>query len=342
MKAAVLRKVHDLRLEERPDPQPKANEVLIRVKSAGVCGTDVHMWEGTNDEGTFPFVPGHEWSGEVIEVGKDIKGFKPGDKAVGEPFIPCGVCPNCKDGMAGVMCEDPEYYGFTWDTPGGFAEYVCTKEARLHKVPDSVSFEEAALIEPASVAYHGIWGGGGSVAPHDRVLVFGAGPIGLLCMLECLASGASVIMVEPLPYRRNMAKDLGADEILDSEDPDYKAKIMDLTNGRGASLILECSGDDQALADGMDLVAKQSRIVLIGQSVGRKVPIEIGLSIWKATTLWGSCDSPFFFPKTLEFMERRLVDLTQVVTHRYPLDGILEAFELGKNASASGKIMIEP
>jgi len=295
----------------------------------------------SNDEGTFPFIPGHEWSGEVLEVGKEIKGFKVGDKAVGEPFIACGVCPNCKDGLGAVMCPDPEYYGFTWDTPGGFAEYVCTKEARLHKVSPSVSFEEAALIEPASVAYHGIWGGGGSVAPHNRVVVYGAGPIGLLCMLECQASGARVIVVEPLPYRRKMAQDLGADVVLDPVEG-YKEQIMDETNGRGASLILECSGADQALADSIDIIDKESRIVLIGQSVGRKVPIEIGMTIWKGTTIYGSCDSPFFFPKTLDFMERRLVDLTKVVTHRFPLADIFEAFELGKNASASGKIMIEP
>ena len=100
MKAAVLRGVGDLRLEELPDPKPKANEVLIRVRASGVCGTDVHMWEGKNNEGTFPFIPGHEWSGEVLEVGKEIRSIKVGDKVVGEPFIPCGVCPNCRDGMA--------------------------------------------------------------------------------------------------------------------------------------------------------------------------------------------------------------------------------------------------
>lgn len=341
MKAAVLRGVDNLRLEELPDPKPKANEVLIRIRASGVCGTDVHMWEGKNNEGTFPFIPGHEWAGEVLEVGKEIRSIKVGDNVVGEPFIPCGVCPNCRDGMAGVMCIEPEYYGFRWETPGGFAEYVCTKEARLHVVPRSVGFDEASLIEPASVAYHGIWGGGGSVAPHDRVIVFGAGPIGLLSMLECQASGAQVTVVEPIPYRRNMAKQLGADIVIDPE-PGYKEQIMDQTGGRGASLILECSGANAALADSIDLIAKQSRIVLVGQSVGRKVPIEIGMAIWKATTIYGSCDSPFFFPKTLDFMGRRLVDLTQVITHRFPLGQIHEAFELGKNASASGKIIIEP
>lgn len=339
MKAAVLRAVDDLRLETLPDPQPKPNEVCIKIKASGVCGTDVHMWEGKNKEGTFPFIPGHEWSGEVVAAGKDTKVFKVGDKVVGEPFIPCGLCPNCKDGMGPAMCPNPEYYGFTWETPGGFAEYCATKEARLHKVPDAVGYEEAALIEPASVAYHGLWGGGGSVGPHDRVVVFGGGPIGLLTMLEAKACGAPVIVVEPLPYRAKMAADLGADAVLDPKDH-LVEHIMDMTRGRGATLVVECSGADPALANSIDVVAKESRIVLVGQSVGRKVPIEIGMSIWKGTTIYGSCDSPWFFPKTLAFMERRLTDLTKVITHRFPIEKIHEAFELGKNASASGKLMI--
>ncbi len=341
MKAAVLRKVDDLRLEVLPDPRPAPNEVLIQIKASGICGTDVHMWEGKNNEGTFPFIPGHEWSGVVVEAGSDCKKFKVGDKVVGEPFIPCGLCANCKDGMGPAMCPNPEYYGFTWSTPGGFAEYCASKESRLHKVPDSVSFDEAALIEPASVAYHGLWGGGGSVAPHDRVVVFGGGPIGLLAMMEAKASGAPVILVEPIPFRAKMAKDLGADVVIDPTQAGLVEHIMDLTGGRGASLVVECSGSDAGLAATIDVVAKESRVVLVGQSVGRKVPVEIGMSIWKGTTWYGSCDSPFFFPKTLAFMERKLVDLTRVITHRFPITEINDAFELGKNASASGKIMIE-
>ncbi|HSR32094.1 MAG TPA: alcohol dehydrogenase catalytic domain-containing protein, partial [Anaerolineae bacterium] len=178
MKAAVLRGVGDLRLEDLPDPKPAANEALIQVKAAGLCGTDVHMWEGTNQEGTFPFIPGHEWSGEVVAVGKGVRTVAIGDRVVAEVPIPCRICENCKDGMEPNMCPDFELYGFSWKNPGGMAEYTLAREERLFKIPDNVSYEEAALVEPVSVAYHGVWGSGGGAAPHDRVVVFGAGPIG--------------------------------------------------------------------------------------------------------------------------------------------------------------------
>ena len=342
MKAAVLRGVHDLRLEELPDPRPADNEVLIRVKAAGVCGTDVHMWEGTNTEGTFPFIPGHEWAGEVVEVGKDIKTFSAGDRVVAEVPIKCRVCPNCKDGLDPNMCPDFELYGFSWEYPGGLAEYTVSKEERLFKIPDNVSYEEAALVEPLSVAYHGVWGSGGGAAPHDRVVIFGAGPIGLFALLTCKASGALVIVVEPQPVRGQMARDLGADAVIDPTVGDVVEQLMDHTGGRGASLVLECSGSNGALETTIDVVAKGGRIVLIGQSAGRKIPIEIGKTIFQGARIVGSSGSPYFFPKTLTFMSRRLVDLSLVITHQFPLTDVLEAFELGKKATDSAKILLIP
>jgi len=344
VKAAVLHGVYDLRLEELSDPRPApgGNEALIRVKAAGVCGTDVHMWEGTNKEGTFPFIPGHEWAGEVVGVGKEIKTLSVGDRVVAEVPIKCRVCPNCKDGMDPNMCPDFELYGFSWDYPGGMAEYTISKEERLFKIPDNVSYEEAALVEPVSVAYHGVWRSGGGVAPHDRVVVFGAGPIGLFAMLTCKASGAPVIVVEPQPFRQQMARDLGADVLIDPTAGNLVQQVLDHTSGRGATLVLECSGSNGALEATLDVVAKQGRVVLIGQSVGRKIPLEIGRAILQGATIAGSSGSPYFFPKTLTFMSRRLVDLTRVVTHRFPLADITAAFELGKQASDSAKILVIP
>jgi L-iditol 2-dehydrogenase len=342
MKAAVLRGVHDLRLEELDDPRPTDNDVLIRVKAAGVCGTDVHMWEGTNTEGTFPFIPGHEWAGQVVEVGKDVKTFAAGDRVVAEVPIKCHVCANCKDGLDPNMCPDFELYGFSWEYPGGMAEYTLAREERLFKIPDNVSYEEGALVEPLSVAYHGVWGSGGGVAPHDRVVIFGAGPIGLFALLTCKAAGAAIITVEPQPFRQQMARDLGADVVIDPTAGSVVEQILAHTDGRGATLVLECSGSNGALQAVLDVVAKQSRIVLVGQSVGRKIPIEIGKAIVHGATIYGSSGSPYFFPKTLAFMSRRLVDLMAVVTHQFSLADSLQAFELGQAGANSAKILLLP
>jgi L-iditol 2-dehydrogenase len=342
VKAGVLRGVHDLRLEEVPDPKPASNEVLIRVKAAGVCGTDVHMWEGTNQEGTFPFIPGHEWSGEVAAVGKGVRTVSSGDRVVAEVPIPCRICDNCQDGMEPNMCPDLKLYGFSWENPGGMAEYTLAREERLFKIPDNVSYEEASLVEPVSVAYHGVWGSGGGAAPHDRVVVFGAGPIGLFAMLSCKASGAPVVIVEPQAFRRKMAQDLGADVVLDPSDGNLVEQVLDHTGGRGATMVLECSGSNGALAATLDVIGKQGRIVLIGQSAGRKIPIEIGKAIFGRTTIVGSSGSPYFFPKALTFMSRQLVDLMPVVTHEFSLSEILDAFELGKSGADCAKILVLP
>jgi L-iditol 2-dehydrogenase len=240
------------------------------------------------------------------------------------------------------MCPNFELYGFSWENPGGMAEYTLAREERLFKIPDNVSYEEASLVEPVSVAYHGVWGSGGGVAPHDRVVVFGAGPIGLFALLSCKASGAPVIVVEPQPFRRRMARDLGADVTLDPTDGNLVEQVLAHTGGRGATMVLECSGSNGALAATLDVISKQGRIVLIGQSAGRKIPIEIGQAIFQRTTIIGSSGSPYFFPKTLTFMSRRLVDLMPVVTHRFPLSEVLDAFELGKSGADCAKILVLP
>jgi threonine dehydrogenase-like Zn-dependent dehydrogenase len=240
------------------------------------------------------------------------------------------------------MCPDFELYGFSWDYPGGMAEYTLAREERLFKIPDNVTYEEASLVEPVSVAYHGVWGSGGGAAPHDRVVVFGAGPIGLFAMLSCKASGAPVIIVEPQAFRRKMAQDLGADVVLDPTDGDLVEPVLDHTGGRGATMVLECSGSNGALAATLDVIGKQGRIVLIGQSAGRKIPIEIGKAIFERTTIIGSSGSPYYFPRTLTFMSRRLVDLLAVVTHQFPLSEIQGAFELGKSGADCAKILVLP
>jgi len=339
MKAAVLYGPGDIRLEDVPVPSIASNEVLIKTLSCGVCGSDVHMYDGHSPEGSFPLIPGHEWVGEIVEVGSAVDDFQLGDRVVGQCSVGCHACSSCKGGKIPELCKVVKEYGFSVNTPGAFAEYHASLTEPLRKVPDSLSLEEATLTEAVSVPYHTIWGVCGGVAAHDRVVVFGAGPIGLLGMMSAKAAGAPVIQVEPHAYRRDLAERLGADVVIDPSTEDVVGAVFDETGGEGATLILECSGDDQALAEMMDCSAVAGRIGLIGHSAGRKVPIEIGKAIIKCLRIFGNRGAPYFFGDTLAFMSQRLVDISSVLTHRMPLEQIGDALELGVSRDC-GKIMI--
>ena len=340
MKAAVLRNVNDMRLEELPDPSAGEGEAVIRVRACGVCATDINMWRGTNHEGTFPFVPGHEWSGEIVEVRPGDNGFAVGDRVVGECTMACQKCRNCRDGLPPEACLNIKLYGFGPDTPGAMAEYHKSPVARLHKIPDNVSFEEASLVEPISIAYNGVWGSAGGVKPHDRVAVMGCGPIGMFAVLVCKAAGVPVIAIEPHPYRRQMALKYGAKAALDPTAGKLAVEVMDLTDGQGASVIVECSGSDEGRASALDIVARGGRIVLIGLSPHETAPMNMNKAVFRAVHIIGSDGSSYYFATPLELMSRRLVDFAQVITHRFPLDGIQEALELGARQAASSKITL--
>ena len=343
MKAAKLYDVNDLRIEELPDPSPADDEVVIQVKACGVCATDVNMWRGTSSEGEFPFVPGHEWAGEIVEVGQGVKDYIVGDRVVGEICIPCGGCANCKDGLPPEACMNCELYGFRPQNPGAMAEFHLARANRLHRIPDGLSYEEAALLEPTWVAYNSIWEAGGGVGPHDRMVVFGCGPIGMLAMLTGKAAGSHVVVVEPQPYRRELALELGADATVDPMEADLEEQVRSYTGGRGATLVVECSGDDAARAGTLDVVANRGRIVLIGlHGKNHKVPIDLDKAIFKGATIRGGDGSSFFLSKTLAFLSGVGADVGRVITHRFPLEQVVEALELGGSKGESSKIMILP
>jgi L-iditol 2-dehydrogenase len=343
MKAAKLYGVNDLRIEELPDPNPADDEVVIQVKACGVCATDVNMWRGTSSEGEFPFVPGHEWSGEIVEVGRGVKDYIVGDRVVGEICVPCGACANCKDGLPPEACMNFELYGFRTNNPGAMAEFHLARASRLHHIPDGLSYEDAALLEPVWVAYNSIWEKGGGVGPHDRMVVFGCGPIGLLAVLTGKASGALIVVVEPQPYRRKLALELGADVAVDPTEGGLEEQVCAHTGGRGASLVVECSGNDAARAGALDVLANRGRIVLIGLGGNHNVPIiDLDKAIFKGATISGGDGSSFFLSKTLAFLSRQLVDVGRVITHRFSLEHVVKALELGGTQGESSKIMIIP
>ena len=341
MKAIILKGVKDLVVEDIPIPEiDERNNVLVKVDMCGLCGTDVHMWAGTNLEGTFPFIPGHEFVGRVVQTGKNVKYLKVGDRVTGECFLGCRVCEVCRNGGKPNFCLNPYYYGFFPHTPGSLAEYNCSPEERLYKVPDTISDETAALTEPISVAYHAFWNRGGGVGPHDRVGIIGAGPIGIFATAISIISHPQVIVIEPQPYRVKMAREFGAELIIDPTKENAVDKVMELTTGRGLTHIIECSGSSSGIAMTVDIIGVDGKIILTGQSVGTKIPIELGKIIWKHASIIGSCGSALFTQKTLDFMGKNLVDFDKAVTHKFYIDDAVKAFELGNKGTESGKIMI--
>ncbi len=331
-KIAFLHGPHDLRMEEVELSGLRPDQILVKVGACGICGSDAECFEGRSAEGRYdlgPYTPGHEWAGEVVETGSEVKGFRPGWKVTADCVMQCFVCRNCKDGLMPSACLNMREGGFRPDSPGGMGEYLVIEEPYLHRIPDSWSFEEGAWVETFSIGYFGLWGNGGSVDAADRVVVFGAGPVGLSSLMTAGMSGARTIMVDPLSFRRETALKFGADNAVDPTTEGWKDRIEDLTDGMGPSVIVEASGSDAAIASIFDIAGHSARVRLIGHSVGRRIPIEIGRTIWRTLSITGSGGTRNFGQRTIRFMDRMRdrFRITDLITHRYPFGKIHEAFE---------------
>lgn len=344
---AFLHKPHDLKVQDVELPELKPDQVLVKLKACGICGSDVECFEGRSAEGRYdiaPYTPGHEWAGVVEETGAEVSTLKVGDKVTGDCVLNCGYCRNCKNGLMPSACLNMREAGFRPDSPGGMGEYLILEERFVHRFPDDWSFEEGALVEPFSIGYFGIWGNGGYVDASDTVLIFGAGMIGHCALITAKTSGARVIIVEPLRNRREMAKKFGADIVVDPAACNLKEEILRLTDGAGASVVVEASGNDDAIASIFDVAGNSARVRLIGHSVGRKVPVEIGLTIWKTLSITGAGGTRTFTPRAITFMDRvrDRADFRGLITHRFPFERIHDAFETAiKDKSNALKVMLD-
>lgn len=225
----------DLRIENVEVPELKANQVLVKTKSCGICGSDVHCFLGESAEGRYdiaPYTPGHEVGGQIIAVGADIVGLKVGDKVTADCVMACGKCYNCKEGLMPSACLNMRELGFRPDSPGGFGEYMVIEEEYVHKIPDDWSYDMGAWVETFSIGYFGIWGNDGYIDASDTCLVMGAGPVGLSAAMVAKTSGAKVIVSDMNAARRERALQYGADVVLNPADPDYYAQIKAATDGR--------------------------------------------------------------------------------------------------------------
>lgn len=344
-KAAFMHGPYDLRMEELELPPLKSNQILIKLRACGICQSDVECFEGKSPEGRYdlgPYTPGHEWVGTAVEVGSDCTSIKPGDKVVGDCVLPCHQCANCKDGKMSSACLNMREVGFRPDSPGGFSEYMILEEAYTHVIPDDWEDEVGIFVENFNVGYWGVWGNGCDPDASDDCVIIGAGPVGCSASMVCATSGATVIVVDPVASRRENAMKYGATYTVDPAAGPVEEQIKALTNGRGASVVIECSGNDIGIASLFDIAGHSARVGVVGHSIGHKVPVEIGKTIWKTLRITGSGGTTNWFPRTIRFMSKikDKYDFKALVSHYYKFGDLAEAMEMAQNKAVARKVML--
>ena len=335
MRVSVLRGAGDLVVEDRPVPVPGHHEVLVRVASVGVCGSDVHYFEHGRI-GSYvvdsPLVLGHEASGVVAEVGAAVTRLAVGQRVSVEPGVPDFSCAQCLAGRYN-LCEDMRFYA-TPPIDGAFAELVTVHEQFAHPVPDSLSDDAAALLEPLSV---GLWAcRKGEVGAGSRVLVTGAGPVGLVAVQAALALGAaSVTVTDVNPHRLALARDLGATDTLDVSASPVSS------SGLSVDVLLECSGHPPATADAIRAVAPAGRVVLVGMG-GDEMTLPVSRIQERELTVTGTFRYAHTWPAAIALAASGRVQLDRLVTGHYGLDQVRDALTAARTDARTIKPVVRP
>lgn len=327
-----------LEFREWPEPAPQPHQLKLRVGAAGICGTDIHIIHGTWPSRP-PVVLGHEFCGTVVEVGASVRGFRSGDRVVGSnPAYTCGQCYHCRAGND-FLCAERISAGYHID--GAFAEYLCVDAARCHKLPDHVSFREAALGEPLAVAVHAVIERT-TVHSGDLVLISGPGPVGLLTAQVAKLEGARVIVagLGSDRLRLECAERLGADRVVDVDKEDLVAIVRAASAGAGADVVYETAGSSASLAACWEAVRKEGTLVPLGiypgiiQTDFNKITMKELRVIGSYGYVWTS------WQRTVRLLAERKIRAAELVTHAYPLERFEEAFAATQNGAAVKVVLV--
>ncbi len=343
MKALVLEEYKKLAINEVPEPPAAPGEVLIRVRSCGICGSDVHGYDGSSGRRIPPVVMGHEASGVIAKLGAEVEGFAEGDRVTFDSMISCGRCRFCRSGSAnlcdsrmvlGVSCED-------YTRNGAFAEYVNVPSHIVFKIPDPLSFNEAAMVEPVSVAVHAV-----NLTPitlGDTALVVGAGMIGLLTVQALRAAGCGkIISTDLADDRLASAKKMGADVTLNPESTNIVEAVLDMTGGTGVDIAMEAVGAEVTVATAIDSVRKGGSVTLIG-NITPKIGFGLQSVVTREIALQGSCASSNDYPACLEMMGRGAMRTADLISATHPLeDGPAMFDRLYNHEPGLTKVILNP
>ncbi len=343
MKALVLEGYNQLVYQDVPDPTVGPDDVLIEVKACGICGSDVHGMDGSTSRRIPPIIMGHEAAGVIRATGSAVRGWRPGDRATFDSTIYCGECYYCRAGQVN-LCENRRVMGVStgeYRRDGAFAEYVAVPQRILYRLPDDVSFTQAAVLEPLSVAFHAA--GLPRIRLGDSAVVVGAGMVGLLVVRALrLAGCGQIIAVDLDADRLEAAKKFGADVGLPADDGDVPGRVQAITDGRGADLGFEVVGVTAALQTALGSVRKGGSLTLVG-NLSPTVELPLQSVVTQQITLYGSCASSGEYPACIEMLARGAVDVSPLISAIVPLKDAAGWFErLHRREPGLMKVVVEP
>lgn len=355
MKAAVLVDWNDMQIKEVPVPEIGPKEVLCRVMACGICGTDKLIMSGAfKDRGwprALPYIQGHEWAGEIVKVGAEVdpEDFKIGDRVVGESHTYCGKCPRCLEGNYHICIKSDKpgafekgFYLYGHDAQGTFAEFAKREVQLLYKIPDGVSWDEAAIGNQAAVALHIVERG--KMPSAAKVAIIGPGHLGLLTMQFAKAMGAvQTIMVGRHDKKLAMAQKIGASHIIDNRKLDPVAEMKRLTGGEGPDVVFECAGTPEAVDMALKGVRKGGNVVIAGMGGGETVAVDPNLIVLKELNIYGSHARVNSQIQSLEMIAAGMIDAKSVISGIYPLEKFNEGMAFFKDReSGAARVIIHP
>jgi len=343
MRALLLESYNELKLKDVPIPEFGHEDVLIRVKACGICGSDVHGYDGSTGRRIPPLIMGHEAAGIVHSAGRDVQRFKPGDRVTFDSTISCGACRFCAAGAVN-LCEKRQVLGVScgeYRRNGAFAEYVSVPARIVYALPDEFSFAHAALIEAVSVAVHAAKIT--EIRPGSTAVVIGAGMIGLLSVQAFRHYGCDrVFAVDVDQTRLKMARDLGATDTFVGSTSEIVSRVLDVTDGRGADIAVEAVGAQDPITTAIECVCSGGTVTLIG-NVSPKVEIPLQRVVSRQLRLLGSCASAGEYPECISLMQQGAIRVEPLISAVAPLSDAARWFEqLHAHEPGLMKVVLEP
>ena len=336
MKTVLIDKPFEIRITDTEKPVPREDEALLKVLYCGICGADVASYTGNQPFTTYPRIPGHEFSAEIVSIPENDKGLKPGDIVTCNPYFNCGSCYSCRRGFVNC-CMENETMGVHRD--GSYREYIVMPAWRIYP-GKGLSAKELALVEPFTIGWHALHRT--EIKKSDRVLVIGAGPIGLFALISAVAQGAEVYSADILDGRLEMARKFGAAGTINSAKTDVVEEAMKITNGDGFDVCVEACGSSVTFLNCIDCAAFAGDIILIGN--GKKETTFLhSILLKKELNLYGSRNSfPDDFRSVIDLIASGSVNVMDMVSAIYPIDRAGEAFKaLTDNDGSLAKVLIE-